>query len=87
MAVDILTHMESARIEIRDGYLIVSQVESSESGWYTIKHLAELTENQVVYSCCCMRPSNMRQAINDHLAQYKADEIVTRDPDSDGEED
>ena len=74
MAVDILKNTESARIEIRNGYLIVSQVTSSDSAWYTIKKVSDLTKNETIYSCCSMSPVGLKAAIDSHLAQYMANE-------------
>ena len=72
-AVDILVNVEAVRIELRDGYLIVSQVESSESSWYLIKKL-DGAINGRIYPACFLHPSKLKQAIESHLAQYRADE-------------
>lgn len=76
MAIDIIERGQAAKIEVRHGYLIVSQVESSESAWYTIQKISELKEGPI-FSCCCMRPSGLKAAIDSHLAQYMTDEERT----------
>ena len=78
-AVDILMNSQSPRIETRDGYLIVSQVESSASGWYTIKNLAALqTVNDIHFPLCGMSAKGLKQAIDSHLEQYKSDALIER---------
>ncbi len=76
MVVDFMTNMQSPRIEVRAGYLIISQIESSESAWYTIKRISDL-EDGFIYSSCCMSAHGLKAAIESHLAQYMADDLVT----------
>ena len=39
----IITNEQDAKVEIRDGYLIVSQVTDADQGWYLIQRLANAT--------------------------------------------
>ncbi len=73
MVVDFMENMQSPRIEVRNGYLIVSQVESSESAWYTIKRISDLKDG-LIFSSCCMSAKGLKAAIESHLAQYMEDD-------------
>ena len=74
--VDIVEHQQTPRMEVRHGYLIISQVESSTSGWYLIKKLDGLQDG-FLYPLCCMSAHGLKAAIDSHLAQYLEDEVVT----------
>jgi len=73
MIVDFMTNAMTVRTEIRDGYLIMSQHESSVSGWYTIKRIADLKDGDQIFPQCMMNPDHLKTAIESHLAQYKED--------------
>ena len=70
MIVDMLTNGQTPRMEVRDGYLLISQVEGSEHGWYTIKKISDL-QNGFFHPLCMMNASGLKTAIDSHLAQYK----------------
>lgn len=76
-AVDILTHQESARFIVRDGYLIGSQIECSHSAWYFIKRLTDLAgdaQQRLIFPQCFLHPSELKTRIESQLTQYKQDD-------------
>ena len=75
--VDIVQNNDTPRMEVRDGYLIVSQVQSSLSSWYSIKKLGGLVDGRI-YPSCFLHPKHLRKAIETHLAQYLQDDIAQR---------
>src|SRR3990167_2034166 len=74
--VDVLSERREVCIEVRGAYLVVWQVESSESAWYTIKRLNGIQQGRI-FPLCCMSPKGLKAAIESHLAQYMADDTET----------
>lgn len=80
-AVDALKNCKPVRMEVRHGYLIVSQVESSQNAWYTIAKVSALEDmkNGRIYSQTHMMPGGLEKAIDSHLEQYmQQDEVEKR---------
>ena len=73
-AVWIVENATIPRMEVRQGYLIVSQVDHPDSAWYTIKRIADMKDG-VFYPNCMLHPSKLKEAIESHLKQYIEQEI------------
>ena len=78
----IITNERDTKMEIRDGYLIVSRVTDADQGWYLIKQLADplsnhfTAKNEFLHPQCFMRAVGLEAAINSHLEQYKDNELA-----------
>lgn len=76
-AVDILKNGKQVKLLVDRGYLVGSQIESSTSAWYFIKHLSELYSKdplkRLIFPSTFMSPAGLYEAIERHLSQYIAD--------------
>lgn len=77
-AADILMNVEPVRFEVRSGYLIAHQVESSTSSWYLIRKLTDLA-SAPIHPQSYQHPRDLHKRIDSHLAQYLADEKPAAD--------
>ena len=76
----IISNERDTKMEIRDGYLIVSRITDADQGWYLIKRLSNLTKNEFMHPQTFMRASALQSGIDSHLAQYKADDTGIKQP-------
>jgi hypothetical protein len=69
---DILNTDTTPRMEVRQGFLIISQRVSSTQAWYCIKELAALTDGSFHMSCG-LAVKDLAKSIDSDLAARMAD--------------